>query len=740
MKKLFFIFTLFLTLLPLGAVYHKTGDYATPLDVQSLVVGNGIAYLAEGTLNQINYSVLQTLDVADPHNPIPLGSLIIPLGSVYNTYSGIDLDMRNAVVYIAFNDALYALKTVDVSDPQNPCYIANLSGNAMDVCLVDNLAYVASGYSGLRILDATDPHSLVQLGSLDTPGTCKCVTVSGNTAYVGNYNLQGIPPQNIGGFQLIDISDPQNPVLLGSLDLPHYPQSIAVSGNLAMVADVTGLYFIDTFYPEFPIALSVYYPISASAVCVADGVAYVVGGDDLESINFSDPQNPFLISAYHTAGNIYDARIVGDIAYLAGSDGLQCVDISQPQNTALVASLDTLYAQSIVFEGDLAYVAGWGELEIVDVSTPQNPVIVGFYHTQESADNIAVVDSIAYLSGSQAHFTAPPYISLELQLINVSDPQNPTPLSTYQIGYQNNGDPPAGCVAVSAETAYVAYGSNLKVIDVSDPQNPTSCSEYAVPGDIRSITVADSIAYVSTSADLQILDISVPLTPSLLGSYGFPTDYVSSSGNLACAAVGNSGLHILDVSNPATPVLVGSIPPQHATSYIDRCLIRDNRLIISDNNWNEISIYDISTPQSPVQIDRYAWNLSSSDMWTEGNLLYTANGTYGLNISDLTLVGVDEDVQTPPSALQLRNYPNPFNPETTIEFSVPNSGQTSLKIYNLKGQLVSILVNEVQDAGKHSVVWDGQDESGVPCPSGIYLVRLSVEGADVRIGKVSLLK
>ena len=175
MKNMLIFLALLVALLPLGAVYHKIGGYATPLDAQAVVVQNGIAYLEEGITNQLNYSILQTLDISDPSNLLPLGSLNIPLGA-YASYSGIDLGVENGIAYIALNDAPYSLKIVDVSDPLNPTYLSNIWANSMDVCVVDSLAYVAADAYGLRIYDISDPLDIVLLGSLDTPGNVKEVT------------------------------------------------------------------------------------------------------------------------------------------------------------------------------------------------------------------------------------------------------------------------------------------------------------------------------------------------------------------------------------------------------------------------------------------------------------------------------------------------------------------------------------------------------------------------------------
>ena len=71
-----------------------------------------------------------------------------------------------------------------------------------------------------------------------------------------------------------------------------------------------------------------------------------------------------------------------------------------------------------------------------------------------------------------------------------------------------------------------------------------------------------------------------------------------------------------------------------------------------------------------------------------------------------------------------RNFPNPFNPETTIRFSVINSGNVSIQIYNLRGQKIKTLLENNMDAGVHSVVWDGTDDSGRTVGSGVYFYQM----------------
>ena len=86
------------------------------------------------------------------------------------------------------------------------------------------------------------------------------------------------------------------------------------------------------------------------------------------------------------------------------------------------------------------------------------------------------------------------------------------------------------------------------------------------------------------------------------------------------------------------------------------------------------------------------------------------------------------------------NYPNPFNPTTSISFSIPESGKVELSIYNIKGQKVKTLVNEIITAGEHSIIWDGRDSKGKPVSSGIYLYNLKVNNRTEVVRKCLLLK
>ena len=114
-------------------------------------------------------------------------------------------------------------------------------------------------------------------------------------------------------------------------------------------------------------------------------------------------------------------------------------------------------------------------------------------------------------------------------------------------------------------------------------------------------------------------------------------------------------------------------------------------------------------------------------------------------IKDFDLASQKQSIQVAvetntPSGFELYgNYPNPFNPTTTIEFSLPEAGFTDLFIYNMAGQKVRELVSQTMAGGVHSVVWDGRDESGLAVSAGVYLTRLRMD-ENVRTGNMMLVK
>ncbi len=99
----------------------------------------------------------------------------------------------------------------------------------------------------------------------------------------------------------------------------------------------------------------------------------------------------------------------------------------------------------------------------------------------------------------------------------------------------------------------------------------------------------------------------------------------------------------------------------------------------------------------------------------------------------------DETIPEPHTAGIVNVYPNPFNPCTTVFFSIDQPSMVDLSIYNIRGQKVKNLLHENKSTGLHRVRWNGANNAGAPCASGIYLVRLTT-GKETCSKKLIMLK
>tara|TARA_Y100000768_G_scaffold387497_1_gene379024 strand:+ start:2751 stop:3518 length:768 start_codon:yes stop_codon:yes gene_type:complete len=100
---------------------------------------------------------------------------------------------------------------------------------------------------------------------------------------------------------------------------------------------------------------------------------------------------------------------------------------------------------------------------------------------------------------------------------------------------------------------------------------------------------------------------------------------------------------------------------------------------------------------------------------------------------------LDNDVNSPISFSLSANYPNPFNPVTTIEFSIAEPGMVDLSIFDASGRLVKNLVSENRNVGSYSATWDGTTDSGVGASTGMYFYTIEA-GSFVETKKMMLVK
>ena len=112
-------------------------------------------------------------------------------------------------------------------------------------------------------------------------------------------------------------------------------------------------------------------------------------------------------------------------------------------------------------------------------------------------------------------------------------------------------------------------------------------------------------------------------------------------------------------------------------------------------------------------------------------------------ISDLDAMKQSVAVDAEPPAVPVNHLsaavPNPFNPSTTIRYSLEKGGNAELTVYDVAGRQIRTLVSGFVPEGEHRVTWNGQDDRGIPAASGVYFYRLRTDGF-VETRKMVLLK
>ncbi len=149
-----------------------------------------------------------------------------------------------------------------------------------------------------------------------------------------------------------------------------------------------------------------------------------------------------------------------------------------------------------------------------------------------------------------------------------------------------------------------------------------------------------------------------------------------------------------------------------------------------------------ATQTSLLSSYTFSW-LSIGDTYKAGvSALYSTEETAVIpHYFTYNPVGIEEEIINPSSLIHnLSNYPNPFNPETVISYNLLESGKVNLSIYNIKGQKVKQLINAQLSSGSYSVSWNGKDTTDKRVSSGEYFAKLKVNGEEVAVNKMLLLK
>ena len=190
----------------------------------------------------------------------------------------------------------------------------------------------------------------------------------------------------------------------------------------------------------------------------------------------------------------------------------------------------------------------------------------------------------------------------------------------------------------------------------------------------------------------------------------------------------------LQTADNSPPEIAGDLIPVPG-EYLDAYLTysdQDNNLPVEksfyfDGVEHEMGTYDRDYTDNALFEYRLDW---PGDGWHTYQFRFSDGAAVvetELDSLYLTSISVDDDPV--PSRFALRqNYPNPFNAETSIRFELAEPSNVNLSIYDISGNMVSILDYSYRQAGNHTIIWNGQNSAGQPVSSGVYFYKLDSEG------------
>jgi len=279
------------------------GLYQT-LNGKDIEVAGNYAYVA-GDAGGITI-----FDVSSPTSPVRIAGFN-PGGYVKNLY------LNGKYLFAA--DETKGLVILDVSDPRTPSLVTvyDTFNGISDVFVRGGYAFLATITKGFSILDISDPSTPQAVGSLSAVSTRE-VFVQGNYAYLVYSDYD-----DFGWMTILNISDLGNPVTTSTFYISP-PYDIYVSGNYAYVSNSGGLQILDVSNPASPSLVgSCNTPGSAGDIHLNGNTIYIANGSTgLQAVDISIPSNPYLAGSYDTSGYASAVFAGNDYVYLAdGNSG-----------------------------------------------------------------------------------------------------------------------------------------------------------------------------------------------------------------------------------------------------------------------------------------------------------------------------------------------------------------------------------------------------------------------------------
>lgn len=520
------------------------------------------------------------------------------------------------------SDAVYAAPDRFGADVTTTTHVGP---GVLDAAVAGGTAYLASPEGELIIVDVSDPERPVLRQTLDlSPGTPRATSVTSSGSFVF-VTLDG------GQLVTVPVADPAAPGTPQVTDFADVGDAeyLVIDGNTGyMPAQTSGLARIDLTDPLNPSFLdraSRPGGNEANDVVIVGDYAFVANGEvgiyvvDLQG---TWPDDNSEIDTTSLDGNAGDGsaeavELLGDHLVIAnGTDGLVTLDVSNPASPGTPNQLEISGEEAIAVavDRDRAYVGlRSGAIAVVSLADPSSPVVIERISAEDRPFGLTVSDGRLFVADGGAGLTS----------IDISAPS--APQAHPGVSTANVLD-----VVVRDTALFAATASGLTSYSVTDPSTPSGPVGAAVSGSIRgAVVISGDYAYLTLNDDFSVVDVSDPRDPRLVSTVpldvdlAFGLDVVGTSAYIATSnqSVDDGDLIIVDIADPeapGAPVAVNLGAP--ATSVV----VRGGYAYLGTLG-DGLTVIDVSNPLAPgppvsvVINDSFAVDVSGSYAYVTTN-------------------------------------------------------------------------------------------------------------------------
>lgn len=297
-------------------------------------------------------------------------------------------------LYTVLDDSGFLV--TNVTNPHKPFQEAHVGGgewgNRLDAVYDDDTLYLVDWSRGLVIYDTSRPEGLIELCTLPIPGSLRQCIIRGQTAYLVGQ----------GEIFIVDISDRENPEILGNFRTSGRPYTLSVDTDLQRIymCDLYGFYILDISNPADIKRIGAIWlakegnPYEAKVI---GSYAFVANGwKGIKVIDISNPSDPELVMVWpgdNSKSYVAVKEKDGLLYFLNPSRGIDIIDVSKPLSPELLATMPfkNLSINKFLLDENLIYLAaGTNGVFVYSITNPETPVLVGYVNTPGDALGLGV--------------------------------------------------------------------------------------------------------------------------------------------------------------------------------------------------------------------------------------------------------------------------------------------------------------------------------------------------------------